>query len=506
MRFSSRKWKITPDSAEKVKELILASGGTEDTAIKSTYEVWRVKCSDATLTYYTSGTLFCTDTIDPAVKEICDSIASLSQTMFVLPTKDFLVGFDETGKGEVLGHTVLAGVMFPQQIFKEVEELIGIADTKKKRTVGYWDDVLKRIDTLKSKGLDFLIDKIPPWHVDRFNLNKIMDVVYQRILSNFMRQIEASRVRIVFDDYGVGDTLKRYLRSLENAGAEVIVTHGADDSYLEAKLASQVAKREREKVMEAINNSAEFRLEGCSIGSGNAGDPQTLNWLKRWKETSKPWPWYVKRSFKTIKELDGQATKVRKLAPPIREEILSDELRKEFESGKFSITTVSIVCPSCGERSKAALITMDNNQTVGRCISCKREIRDLGLTLRYYCGCLLPDSNIIKGTILGKDLDRAKFFEGFTVLLSPVVKYECDTPAGKKELGRLAKFAAIGRIRLEDVEQPVGLSISDISKLSSLERDEAIKECALVANAILITGDNSLKAYAQAAELFCLHV
>jgi len=504
MRFPSRKWKLTQDSAEKVKELLLARGGIEDSNLKSAYEVWRVRCSDATITYYTSGTLFCTDTIDPAVKQICDSIAALAQTTFVLPTREFLIGFDETGKGEVLGHTVLAGVIFPQEIFKEVEDLIGVADTKKKRTIGYWDDALKRIDTLKAKGLDLLIDKIPPWHIDRFNLNKIMDVVYQRILSNFMRRIEAPRVRVVFDDYGVGDTLKRYIRSLENAGAEVIVAHAADSSYLEAKLASVVAKREREKVMEAINKSAEFKLEGCNIGSGNAGDPETLNWLNRWKETSNPWPWFVKRSFKTVRELDKQTGEARKIAPPIREEILSEEFRKEFESGRFSITTVSIVCPSCGERGKAALITTDSGSTVGRCISCKKEILDLGLTLRYYCGCLLPDSNIIKGTILGKDLERSKFFEGFTVMLSPVVKYECDSPAGKKELEKLARFAAIGRIRLEDVGKAP--TLAEIGKLSSLERDEVIKQDALSTNAILFTGDNSLKAFAQATGLFSLHV
>jgi len=504
IRFPSRKWKLKPDSAEKVRELLLAGGGIEDKEIKSTFEAWRVKCSDATITYYTSGTLFCTETIDPAVKEICDSIAALAQTAFILPTRDFLIGFDETGKGEVLGHTVLAGVIFPRGIFKDVEDLIGVADTKKKRTVGYWDDALKRIDTLKAKGLDFLIDKIPPWHIDRFNLNKIMDVVYQRILSNFMRRIEAPRVRIIFDDYGVGDTLKRYIRSLENAGAEIIVTHSADSSYLEAKLASVVAKREREKVMEAINNSAEFKLEGCSLGSGNAGDPDTLNWLKRWKETSKPWPWFVKRSFKTVRELDKQTSEAHKIAPPIREGILSEEFRKEFEAGRFSITTVSIVCPSCGERSKAALITTDSNKTVGRCISCKKEIPDLGLTLRYYCGYLLPDSNIIKGTILSKDLEKSRFFEGFTVVLSPVVKYECDSPAGKKELERLARFAAIGRIRLEDVRQSPVFAV--FGRLSSLERDEAIKQDALSTNAILVTGDNSLKAYAQSAGLFSLHV
>ena len=504
IRFPSRKWKLTQDSAEKAKDLLLAGGAIEDKEIKSTFEAWRVKCSDATITYYTSGTLFCTETTDPAVREICDSIANLAQAMFILPTKEFLIGFDETGKGEVLGHTVLAGVIFPKELFKEVEDLIGIADTKKKRTVGYWDDALKRIDSLKAKGLDFLIDKIPPWHVDRFNLNKIMDVVYQRILSNFMRRIEAPRVRIVFDDYGVGDTLKRYIRSLENAGAEVIVTHAADSSYLEVRLASVVAKREREKVMEAINNSAEFKLEGCSIGSGNAGDPETLNWLRRWKDASKPWPWFVKRSFKTVRELDKHTGEAHKIAPPIRDEILSEEFRKEFEAGGFSITTVSVVCPGCGERSKAALITIDSNKTIGRCICCKKEIPDLGPTLRYYCGYLLPDSNIVKGTLLSKDLEKSRFFEGFTVVLSPVVKYECDSPAGKKELERLARFAAIGRIRLEDVPQAIPLA--EFTKLSSLERDEAIKRGALSTNAILITGDNSLKAFAQAAGLFCLHV
>jgi EAL domain-containing protein (putative c-di-GMP-specific phosphodiesterase class I) len=44
-----------------------------------------------------------------------------------------------------------------------------------------------------------------------------MDVVYQRILSNFMRHYQATNCRIVLDDYGVGEKLRRYLRFLENA-------------------------------------------------------------------------------------------------------------------------------------------------------------------------------------------------------------------------------------------------------------------------------------------------
>jgi ribonuclease HII len=499
--YPSQKWKVDVDTAEEIKKYLINQGGLEDKDIKSEHEIWRIKFSDATLTYYKSGTLFCTASSDPSIKEVWEFISFRAGSRFVLPTKDFLIGLDETGKGEILGHTILVGAIFPKTIFNEIEKLVGVADTKKRRSTSYWDSVLKRLDLMKKERLDFYLEKIPPWHVDRFNLNKIMDVVYQRILSNFMRHVQAANCRIVLDDYGIGEKLRRYLRSLENAGADVKIIHQADEYYLEARVASLIAKREREKIIEVIGRDEEFRIEGCNIGSGNAGDKETISWLKKWKATGKPWPWFVKQSFRTVREIDGKLEKVEKIEPPLREDILSEDFIKEFEAGRFSITTLSIVCPSCGERSKAALVTLDDERTIGRCIACKKPIKDLNFTLRYYCGALLPDSNIIIGGFLGKDLERTKFFEGFTFLLHPIVKGECDTPGGKRELERLAKFAAIGRIRLEEIPK-----IDKIEDLPKLERDEKIKEGAFTFNAILITGDRAMKAFAQAKNLFCLHV
>jgi ribonuclease HII len=500
-KYPNQRWKVDAGTADEIKSYLIQQGGLEDKNIKNENEVWRVKFSDATFTYYKSGTLFSTASSDPSIKEVWEFISSHAGSRFVLPTKDFLIGLDETGKGEILGHTILVGAIFPKTIFNEIERLVGVADTKKRRSTSYWDDVLKRLDLMKKEGLNFYLEKIPPWHVDKFNLNKIMDVVYQRILSNFMRHYQAANCRIVLDDYGVGEKLRRYLRSLENAGADVKVIQQADESYLETKVASLIAKREREKIIEAIGRNEEFKIEGCSIGSGNAGDKETINWLRKWKETGKPWPWFVKQSFRTVREIDGKPEKVEKMEPPLREDILSEDFIKEFEAGRFSITTLSIVCPFCGERSKAALVTIDGGQTVGRCINCKKPIKDLNFTLRYYCGTLLPDSNIIIGGLLGKDLERSKFFEGFTILLHPIVKKECDTPGGKKELERLAKYAAIGRIRLEEIPEA-----DKMERLTNLKPDEKIIESAFSFNAILITGDNAMKAFAQAKDLFCLFV
>ena len=86
-------------------------------------------------------------------------------------------------------------------------------------------------------------------------------------------------------------------------------------------------------------------------------------------------------------------------------------------------------------------------------------------------------------------------------MLHPIVKKECDTPGGKKELERLAKYAAIGRIRLEEIPEA-----DKMERLTNLKPDEKIIESAFSFNAILITGDNAMKAFAQAKDLFCLFV
>lgn len=292
-----------------------------------------MRFSDSTVTYYKSGTLYSTGSKDPAVARAWEFIGSLAGPRFEPPTKEFLVGLDETGKGEVIGHTVLVGVLVPAGIARELEGIVSVADTKQKRETAHWDELFRQIDGFKERGLQFIVEKIPPWHVDRYNLNRIMDVVYQRILSVFFRHAEASRCRVVIDDYGVGHTLDRYLRALGSSRTQVVVAAGADDRFVEARVASVLAKREREKVIEALRNSPEYQVNGHTVGSGNAGDRETVGWLKAWKAAGRSWPWFVKKSFKTVRELDGLSGKARKEAPPIRDDILSAEFLKEFESG-----------------------------------------------------------------------------------------------------------------------------------------------------------------------------
>ena len=486
----SKTWKnVSEEKAEKVKALLLAKGGLEDENIKGVGEKWRIRTEKSVFTYYDKGTLFCNKASVEDIEKISEIIDYKVESI----KKRFLVGLDETGKGEVLGHCILSGVLLPSNLLKEIDYTLGSSDTKKRRTTQYWNGLFLELDRLKQKGLVFLIEKIPPWHVDKYNVNKIMDVVYQRILSQLMREVNPKDCRIILDDYGIGDNLSRYLNFLESQGAEIKVESKADEKYVEARLASVIAKREKEKVMEAIDKA--YKINGCSVGSGNAGDPRTLRWIEKWKETGKPWPWFVKQSFKTI----GKS--VKKVDPPIRHGLLSQNSKILFDEGKLSIESLNIVCPECGNVLKSAKITPSvDERIVGRCPNenCNSIISNLNTTLLYYCGYVIPDSSVILSGVISKDLETKKFFEGFTFVLLPEVRKECDSAGGKKEFEKLGNFTSIGRINLIDFDT------TKMNYSRELPIDEIIVDVAKRINAIIYTRDRGMYGTAISKNIFCL--
>jgi|GEM_PF-310714 len=503
---SGRTWKAHGDKAEEIKKYLIEQGGVEE-KVTSIHEEWRIRFSDSVFICYRNGTLYSTPpkSLDPSVDNAWSFIDSLAGR-YVAPSKDFLIGLDETGKGEIIGHIILAGIIFPKEIFHQMDLIIGPADTKKKHYFNYWDDLFRKIDHFRESGFDFIMETIPPWEADKYNINKIMDVVYQRILSQFFRKIPMNKCRIVIDDYGVGLTLNRFLNFLKQQNAEVIVAHDADETYLEAKIASLVSKRRREEFIKKINESPEFQINGSSIGSGNASDLETIKWLKKWYSAGREWPWFVKRSYKTVREIEGKDTEVQKLTPPIREGLLSKEFIDEFSKGRLSIEALSVVCPNCGSTNKSvtfAIFEEEGKKVSGmKCHSCKKLINDAGITLRYYCGYAMPDSSVIRRGLLSKDLESSRFFEGFTIIIPAVVRKECDVGGGKKEFERLAEFASKGRIKLETIG-----SIEEIpNTLSSAERDGRIVSSALEYNAIVITADDSMKAYSISKNVFTIFI
>lgn len=500
---SNRKWLLhSSEDAEKIKKKLLDIGAKEE-KINNPHEKWRFKYFDSTITYYESKnkrTLFITDSDCEEILELHKQIDSIIGSRFILPTKEYLVGLDEVGKGEVIGHVILAGVVFPSSIFQEIDRFSGVADTKVKRTVQFWEGIFNKLDFYKSKGLMFLVEKIPPWDFDKYNINNLMDLTYQRILNYLAQKIPLDKSRIVIDDYGVGWRLKKFLKSLRNAGAEIIIASGADEQYLESRIASLIAKYFQQKIIEAISKNPEFKLDGESIGSGNVGDPKTLNYLKKWWAEKKKWPWFVKQSFKTIQQIEGRRGLRKRKFPPLNENLISQEFREKFYNGQLNISSLRVNCPYCGHILKSLKLIPKEKQTTAICINCARELEGVNDALRYFCGKILPDTSTIIRGFISTDLENTKFFENFTILVHPIVKKESDTHGGKKELERLGHYHSIGRIRLEEID-----SVNNFPK-ESIERDELIQKGAVENNAILITGDKGMMGLAQAKNLFVIEI
>src|SRR2546425_3221016 len=480
----NKTWKnLSPDTAELVRQLLLREGGVQDDSTKGHSEAWRIRLESSVFTSYNTGTLYFSGGESETVSRVVKGAAQLVFGDKPEPDRDLLIGMDETGKGEVLGPSVLVVAVVRRNLASTIEEIIGVADTKKKRQFSTWDKLFRSLDQYRGRGLSYEIETIPPWDADKFNVNQIMDVVYQRLLSRLLQGLDPTDCRIILDDYNIGKNLKRYMQSLSTGGAEVRIEARADENYVEVRTASILSKWRRELAMRKIREN--FSLPSAPMGSGNAGEPVTLNWLKAWKATGKPWPWFVKVSWKTVRQLDGWPDSPRKESPPIRHEILSHESQKLFREGRLSTSSLAIICPSCGTALRACKLTPDASLgLVGRCVGCNAVVQDLAITLRYYCGNAMLDSSTIISGAVSKDLDRLGFFSGHTFLLHPLVRAEIDSPGGNSKLEKLGNYAAMERIAIKGIDDSKGLATG--------VHDDIIIQSAKACDAILVTWDRGM--------------
>jgi len=489
-----RTWKnLSTEQSEKIREL-LRRVGTEDEKVTGPREVWRIRVEGGVFNYYETGTLYFAGG-EGLAETVAREVSKILEAEVTKVPRECLIGLDETGKGEVLGHAVLAAAVVHRDIMPKVEEILGTADTKISHPFDYWDTRFRELDALRGRGLSFELETLPPWDIDRYNVNKIMDIVYQRLIGYVMLSLDPARCSITLDDYGIGSNLEQFLRSLEKKGAVIRVEEKADVKYTEVRVASLLSKWRRQLAMKKINEK--FGFPDAPVGTGNGGDPATLAWLQKWKATGQPWPWFVKTSFETVRKFDGRADKPVKTIPPIRHDLLSQDSRTRFGEGQLSTASLSIICPHCGKVQTAAKLTpQPSGELVGRCLACDEVIEDLDTTLRYYSGVALPDSSVIIMGTISKDLQKKGFFGNFTLLIHPLVSKETDSPGGRKEIASLGDFAAMDRIALKAIEGPTDLPPSD--------HDNAIIGAAKSSNAILVTRDKGMYGNAICRAIFCL--
>lgn len=483
-------WKnLSENQLKDIHGYMSNKGGKEKDV--SGYEIWRIKLGPSLFSAYSKGTLY-VNKITQEMKESVDGLLGVSKEE---TSKKFLIGLDEAGKGEILGNLIIAAVLIPIELQDEIDFELGASDTKRKKTEKYWDDLYIALDDYDKRGMKYEYEVIQPYQIDRYNINKLMDQYYQLIISRLLFGINPVDCRVILDDYGYGKILEDYFTHLKKAGTEIIARSKADEIFAEVKLASTIAKYYRVKGMHEIRENSTFMIEGEKIGSGNAGDKQTSQWIQKWSESGQGWPWFVRQSYKPI------AKEVLKENPPINSNLLSDISKDEFAKGRLSVESLSLQCSSCGKSIRSAKITPNASKVnlVGRCINCSEELPGIMNTLRHYSGHILLDSSIIISKIISNDLDGSNFFEGITFILTSEVIEECDKKrSSKQEMADIGRFGSSGRIKL------IKFDTQKLELSKDATKDAKIIETAKRIDAIIFTQDKHMYGTAIAEGIFSL--
>ena len=480
-------WKnLDSDSLKKIKIGLLEMGG-ENIPVKNEHEIWRVKISDSVFTAYKKGTLYSTPSNSNS-KNVLKARTTIDQhtgTGYLTSEKSFLIGFDETGKGEIAGPIILAGAAFPTKLFSAIVKLIGPADTKKSHNLKYWQELFYNIAQFRISGFFYSLEIISPALCDKYNINNLLDLFYKKLIIKLKRQINKSNFRLVLDDYNTGKSLESYLTNFSNKNEIIIVTQ-AEDTFIEAKTASIISKYFRESILYQINNISEYKIDNSSIGLGNVGNPKTLKWIQNWKHSRKSWPWFIKQSFKTIEDLENTTNKVKKIRPVLRDELLSHEFIRCFEEGKKYIHLLALKCPSCNEFQRS--INFNLNEWI--CPNCFTPFENISLTMRYYCSDVIPDLGTITKKAISKDLENRQYFENYKIYISKDLINENLSSGEMKELNNLVKLNQLGRLKLEYYDGTY--DNQNIIKLANLN------------NALIMTSSQELNRFAMDNNIFTI--
>jgi len=158
----NRTWKgVSTEQSEEVKQVLLSHGGVLDTEIRGQNEAWRIRLENAVFTFYDKGTLYFSGGTGSALEAVLDEMSKILTGTDLETEKQFLVGMDETGKGEVLGPSVLAVVIIGKELAPKIDSELGAADTKKKHSLQAWDTLFLDLDQYRGHGLSYEIETIP---------------------------------------------------------------------------------------------------------------------------------------------------------------------------------------------------------------------------------------------------------------------------------------------------------------------------------------------------------
>lgn len=258
-----------------------------DTHIKknATVEIFEIE-GKKILFYPSTGTLSFITPLPPLVKTMLINIFTEN---LVFPQ----IGTDESGKGDLFGPLVIAGVLIEK---KDIPELIdiGIKDSKKISNIG-----LNKLKTIIERKFMHSVILITPrkyneLHSKLKSVNKILGWAHARAIENLLKEKNANL--IIIDMFANPEFIRSYMfhKAREK---EFIIEKGAE-KHLSSALASVIARIHYIDYIKKMEHKYQMRFPK---GAGDIVNKAAIEFINKYgKELL---PHVAKMHFKNIKNL-----------------------------------------------------------------------------------------------------------------------------------------------------------------------------------------------------------
>ena len=208
-----------------------------------------------------------------------------------------IAGVDEAGRGSLIGPIIVAGVSMNEAFLKKLTNF-GIKDSKmlgpsKRRT--FFGKIIDYSNSI-------CICKIQTFEIDENVRYNNLNYLEARAMATIIENINASKIWVDSCDVSPDRFKKAIFSNLCSNSVEVISMHRADKLNLMVAAASIIAKVIRDNEVEKL------RVRFGNLGSGYPSDIITKRFVERWYYDNKSFPYFVRKSWKTIKKILDNST------------------------------------------------------------------------------------------------------------------------------------------------------------------------------------------------------
>lgn len=263
---------ISINELQKLKGVILTKKLKRED-VKSPYELLRIKDHDISIIVYKSGKVVHNDSL--ASKKIINSILKKDVKF------DYILGSDETGKGEWFGPLVVVATAIHPDRIVELRRL-GVKDSKilnKNKIIKLASEIIKM--DFERYSLSLSPETYNRMYKDFYNegknLNDMMAWAHSVAIQESLKKIEFSKAKVVIDKFDFQKTEYRLEKKIDKTNLKIIQKTGGE-SEVPVAVASIIAKYLFERAVDRLNDTYDVDLRKSKP---NELDPQILPYVAK---------------------------------------------------------------------------------------------------------------------------------------------------------------------------------------------------------------------------------